>query len=60
MYIKIQDELAKAFHEMKDQKALQMYGVKYNQLVDTKKVKIINKLVPVPISEAEPENVGGE
>ncbi len=60
MYIKVQDELAKAFHEMKDQKSLQMYGVKYDQLVDPAKVKIINKLVPVPISEAEPENVGGE
>jgi hypothetical protein len=60
MYIKVQNELAKAFNEMKDEKSLQMYGVKYKQLVDEKKVKVINKLVPVPISEAEPENVGGE
>lgn len=60
MYIRVQDELAQAFHEMKNEKSLQMYGLKYDQLVDPKKVKIINKLVPVPISEAEPENVGGE
>ena len=60
MYIKVQNELAKAFNEMKDEKSLQLYGVKYKQLVDEKKIKIINKLVPVPISEAEPENVGGE
>ncbi len=60
MYIQVQNELARAFNEMKDEKSLQLYGVKYNQLVDDKKVKIINKLVPVPISEAEPENVGGE
>jgi biopolymer transport protein ExbD len=60
MYIKVQNELARAFNEMKNEKSLQLYGVKYNQLVDDKKVKIINKLVPVPISEAEPENVGGE
>lgn len=60
MYIQVQNELARAFNEMKDEKSLQMYGVKYNQLVDDKKIKIINKLVPVPISEAEPENVGGE
>ncbi len=60
MYIKVQNELARAFNEMKDEKSLQLYGVKYNQLVDEKKIKIINKLVPVPISEAEPENVGGE
>jgi len=60
MYIKVQNELARAFNEMKNDKSLQMYGVKYTQLVDDKKIKIINKLVPVPISEAEPENVGGE
>jgi biopolymer transport protein ExbD len=60
MYIKVQNELARAFNEMKNEKSIQLYGVKYNQLVDDKKVKIINKLVPVPISEAEPENVGGE
>jgi biopolymer transport protein ExbD len=60
MYIQVQNELARAFNEMKNDKSLQMYGVKYTQLVDDKKIKIINKLVPVPISEAEPENVGGE
>ncbi len=60
MYIKVQNELAKAFNEMKNEKSLQMYGVKYNQLVDDKKIKTINALVPVPISEAEPENIGGE
>jgi len=60
MYIKVQNELARAFNEMKNEKSLQMYGVKYNQLVDDKKIKIINALVPVPISEAEPENIGGE
>ena len=60
MYIKVQNELARAFNEMKNEKSMQLYGVKYNQLVDDKKIKIINKLVPVPISEAEPENVGGE
>jgi len=60
MYIRVQDELAQAFHDMKNEKTLQMYGLNYDQLVDPKKAKIINKLVPVPISEAEPENVGEE
>jgi hypothetical protein len=60
MYIQVQNELARAFNEMKNDKSLQMYGVKYTQLVDDKKIKTINKLVPVPISEAEPDNVGGE
>ncbi len=58
MYIEIQNELAKAFDEMKDQMSLKYYGVKYGQLVDDRKIKIINKLVPVRVSEAEPENVG--
>ena len=60
MYIQVQDKLAQAFHEMKNDKSLQMYGLNYDQLVNQTKIKIINKLVPVPISEAEPENVGEE
>jgi biopolymer transport protein ExbD len=60
MYIKVQNELARAFNEMKDEQSLKLYGLKYDQLVDDKKVKLINKLVPVRVSEAEPENVGGQ
>ncbi len=58
MYIAVQNELARAFNEMKDEKSVDMYGIKYSQLVDPVKIKIINKLVPVPISEAEPEDIG--
>ncbi len=60
MYIKVQNELARAFNDMKDEQSLKYYGIKYDQLMDDKKVKIINKLVPVRVSEAEPENVGGQ
>ncbi len=60
MYIKVQDAIAKAFNILKDQAALKYYGVKYNQLVDQNKIKTINKLVPIRVSEAEPENVGGQ
>ncbi len=60
MYISVQDAIAKAFNEMKDQQSLKYYGVKFDQLVDPKKTKIINKLVPIRVSEAEPENVGGQ
>ncbi|NOY50119.1 MAG: biopolymer transporter ExbD [Chlorobi bacterium] len=59
MYIRVQNELARAFNEMKDDASVQYYGVKYTQLVDQAKVKVINKLVPVRVSEAEPENIGG-
>jgi biopolymer transport protein ExbD len=60
MYIKVQNALAKAFDEMKDQASLKYFGVKYNDLVDQKKIDLINKLVPIRVSEAEPENVGGQ
>jgi len=60
MYIKVQDAIAKAFNTLKDQQSLKYYGVKYDQLVDDKKIKTINKLVPIRVSEAEPENVGGQ
>ncbi len=60
MYIKVQNELARAFNEMKDEKSVDLFGVKYKQLVDENKIKAINKLVPVRISEAEPEDIGGQ
>jgi biopolymer transport protein ExbD len=59
MYIRVQNELARAFNEMKDEVSTEHYGVKYTQLVDDEKRKVINKLVPVRISEAEPEVIGG-
>lgn len=60
MYIKVQDALAKAFNEMKNQKSMQYFGVPFKDLVSQKKIDLINKLVPIRVSEAEPENVGGK
>ncbi len=59
MYIMVQNELARAFNEMKDEKSVELFGVKYSQLVDETKIDIVNALVPVRISEAEPEDIGG-
>ena len=59
MYILVQNELARAFNEMKDEKSVELFGVKYPKLVDENKIDIINALVPVRISEAEPEDIGG-
>jgi len=59
MYIHVQNELAAAFNEMKDELSLQLYGLKYNQLIDERKINGINKALPVRISEAEPEDIGG-
>lgn len=59
MYIQVQNELARAFNEMKDEASMLHYGEKYTQLVDQDKIDVINKLVPVRVSEAEPEDIGG-
>ncbi len=59
MYIKVQNELASAFNEMKDELSMELFGLKYSQLIDDKKIKGINKAIPVRISEAEPEDIGG-
>jgi len=59
MYIAVQNELAAAFSEMKNELSLKLFGLKYSQLIDKNKIKGINKAVPVRISEAEPEDIGG-
>lgn len=58
MYIAVQNELAAAFNEMKDELSVDLFGVKYSQLVDENRIKGINAAVPVRISEAEPEDIG--
>ncbi len=60
MYIKVQNELAAAFSEMKDDLSMRLYGLKYGQLIDEAKIKGINAAVPIRISEAEPEDIGGK
>jgi biopolymer transport protein ExbD len=58
MYIAVQNELARAFNEMKDELSQDIFGIKYSELVTPDKVDAINEAVPVRISEAEPENIG--
>ena len=60
MYIAVQNELAAAFSEMKDELSLNLFGVKYTQLVNEDRIKGINKAIPVRVSEAEPEDIGGQ
>ena len=59
MYIAVQNELAAAFSEMKDELSVNLFGLKYTQLVNKDMKKGINKAVPIRISEAEPEDIGG-
>ena len=57
MYISVQNELARAFNEMKDEMSLKYFGEHYADLTDKDKIDAINKAVPVRISEAEPEEI---
>jgi biopolymer transport protein ExbD len=59
MYIRVQNELARAFNELRDELSSRRFGLKYNQLTDEEQIKAINEAVPMRISEAEPENIGG-
>ena len=60
MYITVQNELAAAIRELRDELSQQYFGMRYDQLVDDKKIKAIQKAIPVSISEAEPEDIGGK
>ena len=59
MYISVQNELTKAFHELRDELSLNRFGTKYGNLIDDAKIKAIQKAIPMAISEAEPEDIGG-
>ncbi len=59
MYIKVQNELAAAVNEMRDELSMKKFGVKFADLKDEAQSKAIQKAIPVAISEAEPKDVGG-
>lgn len=58
-YIRVQDELAAASRELKDEKSMQKWGKKYAEL-DADQQDAVRKYIPVQISEAEPRNTGGK
>lgn len=59
MYIKVQNELTRAFQEMRDELSVEKFGVKYNDLTDPLKQEAVQAVIPIAISEAEPEDIGG-
>jgi biopolymer transport protein ExbD len=59
MYIKVQNELAAAFAELRDDVSMRFYGVKFDNLINEDHQKAVQEAVPMAISEAEPENIGG-
>ena len=59
MYIAVQNELVKAYDELRDEKAMERFGKKFKDL-DQSKQDAIEEIYPLKISEAEPKNVGGK
>jgi biopolymer transport protein ExbD len=59
MYIQVQNELTAAVNELRDELSKQRYGVKFKDLTNADYIDAVSKAVPVAISEAEPENIGG-
>jgi hypothetical protein len=58
-YIRVQNELAAAYNELRNKEALNKFGERYIDLNKTQK-KEIRKMYPQKISEAEPKNIGGD
>jgi hypothetical protein len=59
MYIKVQNELTAAFAELRNELSVRYFGVKFDNLVNEDRRKAIQEAIPMAISEAEPENIGG-
>ena len=58
-YIRVQNELAAAYNELRNKAALNKFGERYTNLSKTQQ-KEIRKMYPQKISEAEPKNIGGD
>lgn len=59
MYIAVQDQLAAAYNEVRDRKAMSKWGKKYASLSSDQQ-DAIKEMIPMAISEAEPKNIGGK
>jgi biopolymer transport protein ExbD len=58
MYIQVQNELTAAVNELRDDLAKDKFGKKFSELKQSD-AEAIQKAIPVSISEAEPEDIGG-
>lgn len=63
-YIAVQNELAAAVNELRNELCMQRFGRKYDDLdplneVEAELINDAKKVFPMAISEAEPKNVGG-
>lgn len=57
-YLDVQNELVAAYNELRDDYAKQKFGKYFNELEEDQQ-KLVQKVYPQKISEAEPKNYGG-
>jgi biopolymer transport protein ExbD len=57
-YIKVQDELMRAFNELQNQLAKEAFGKEMDELTEEEQ-DLVKVVFPLAISEAEPAKVGG-
>ena len=55
-YIQVQNELTRAFNEVRDEVAERKFGSKFSDLTEEQR-GVITKAIPLKISEAEPRNI---
>lgn len=58
VYLNAQNELAKAYNELRDELGMRKFGKKYDDL-DSEQQDAVRAIYPQRISEAEPKNYGG-
>ena len=58
MYIQVQNELAAAINELRDELSTSKFGKHYTDINETQR-SAIDEAIPMAISEAEPTKVGG-
>ena len=57
VYIMVQNELTRAFNEVRDDVAMQKFSKKFSELQEEES-KVVTTAVPLKISEAEPRTMG--
>lgn len=58
-YIRVQNELAKAYNELRDDLSKKKFGIAFAELEEEQQ-KAVQQVYPQKISEAEPKNYGGK
>ena len=58
-YIQVQNELAKAYNELRDDVSRKKFGMPFAEL-DEEQLRAVQQIYPQKISEAEPKNYGGK